>query len=110
ISPEKRQELLSQLKSLQSKLTELQGESPLILPSVDAQAVAGVVASWTGIPVGKMVKDEVESVLKLANTLEQRVVGQTHALNAIAQRVRTSRAGLDNPTRPVGVFMLVGPS
>src|SRR5689334_14842605 len=107
---QRRQQLLVQLKSLQTKLAELQGESSLILPSVDAQAVACGVASWRGIRVGKMGKDAIETALKLANTLEQRVVGQSHALNAIAQRVRTSRAGLDNPSRPVGVFMLVGPS
>src|SRR6185295_14906926 len=91
-------------------LRERQGDSPLIFPAVDANAVASVVADWTGIPVGRMVKDEIASVLTLADTLEKRVIGQRHALDAIAQRVQTSRARLDNPNRPVGVFMLAGPS
>lgn len=110
LSEEEKQKLLTELQGLQGKLAALQGESPLILPSVDAQAVASVVADWTGIPVGRMVKNEIESVLKLADTLEQRVIGQRHALDTIAKRIRTSRAGLDNPSRPVGVFMLAGPS
>jgi type VI secretion system protein VasG len=105
-----RQELLDQLKTLQEQLVEIQKENPLILPSVDGQAVASVVADWTGIPVGRMVKNEIEAVLTLADTMEKRVVGQRHALTAIARRIRTSRAGLDNPNRPIGVFMLVGPS
>jgi type VI secretion system protein VasG len=110
LSPDQRARLLQDLKGLQSQLSEMQGESPLILPSVDAQAVASVVADWTGIPVGRMVKNEVEAVLRLADTLEQRVIGQRHALEAIGKRIRTSRAQLDNPARPVGVFLLVGPS
>ncbi len=107
---ESSEKLLAQLRELQSKLTELQGERPLILPSVDAQAVASVVADWTGIPVGRMVKNEVEAVLKLGDTLNERVVGQRHALDMIARRVQTSRARLDNPNKPIGVFMLCGPS
>jgi type VI secretion system protein VasG len=103
-------ELRSGLKELQRRLTGLQGELPLILPSVDAQAVSSVVADWTGIPVGRMVSNEIETVLKLADTLERRVVGQRDALDTIARRIHTSRARLDNPDRPVGVFMLVGPS
>lgn len=101
---------LAELKDLQAKLTVLQGESPLILPSVDAQAVAAVVADWTGIPVGRMVKNEIEAVLKLADAMEKRVIGQRHALDIIGARVRTARAALDNPKKPVGVFLLVGPS
>jgi type VI secretion system protein VasG len=107
---ESSEQLLAKLRELQSKLTELQGESPLILPSVDAQAVASVVADWTGIPVGRMVKNEVEAVLKLGDTLNERVIGQRHALDMIARRVQTSRARLDNPNKPIGVFMLCGPS
>lgn len=105
-----RAELLPELKQLQEKLTELQGEEPLILPSVDEQAVASVVADWTGIPVGRMVKDEIETVLQLANLLNERVIGQKHALDMVAKRIQTSRAQLDNPNKPIGVFMLVGPS
>jgi type VI secretion system protein VasG len=88
----------------------LQGDSPLILPTVDEQAVASVVQDWTGVPVGRMVKNEVESVLRLADTLNQRVIGQKHALDMIARRIQTSRARLDNPNKPIGVFMLCGTS
>ncbi|HYE34301.1 type VI secretion system ATPase TssH [Methylocaldum sp.] len=102
--------LLAELKDLQSELHTLQGEHPLILPTVDAQAVASVVQDWTGIPVGRMVKNEIETVLKLADTLEQRIIGQRHALEMIAKRIQTSRAGLDNPNKPIGVFMLAGTS
>ena len=88
----------------------LQGENPLILPSVDRQAVASVLADWTGIPVGRMVKNEIQALLSLADSLEKRVIGQRHALDAIARRIQTSRAGLDNPSKPIGVFLLTGPS
>jgi type VI secretion system protein VasG len=107
---EGRQTLLKELRSLQAKLAELQGENPLILPSVDEQAVSSVVADWTGIPVGRMVKNEIEAVLHLADALEKRVIGQRHALDTIAKRIQTSRAGVVDPRRPIGVFMLVGPS
>ena len=93
-----------------TKLAALQGDAPLILPTVDEQAVASVVQDWTGIPVGRMVKNEIETVLKLADTLNQRVIGQEHALEMIAKRIQTSRAGLDNPSKPIGVFMLCGTS
>jgi type VI secretion system protein VasG len=105
-----REQLLEELKALQAKLHELQGETPLILPSVDAQAVASVVGDWTGIPVGRMVKNEIETILHLADNLEQRIIGQRHALDMIARRIQTSRAGLDNPNKPIGVFMLAGTS
>ena len=110
LSPEERERLLNDLKKRQEKLRKFQGESPLIFPSVDANAVAGVVADWTGIPVGRMVKNEIEQVLNLADILERRVIGQRYALEVIARRIQTSRARLDNPNRPVGVFLLVGPS
>ena len=102
--------LLEQLRNLERNLAALQGEKPLILPSVDRQAVASVLADWTGIPVGRMVKNEIEAVLSLADSMEKRVVGQRHALDAIARRIQTSRAGLDNPNKPIGVFLLTGPS
>jgi len=105
-----RQERLAQLKLLETELAGLQGEDPLIFPTVDAQAVAAVVAEWTGIPTGRMVKNEIESVLKLAEHLGRRVIGQGHALEMIARRVETARAGLENPNKPIGVFMLAGPS
>jgi type VI secretion system protein VasG len=110
LTPEERQARLAELRGLQSKLSALQGESPLILPSVDEVAVASVVQDWTGVPVGRMVKNEIEAVLKLAETLNQRVIGQRHALEMIAKRIQTSRAKLDNPNKPIGVFMLCGPS
>ena len=102
--------MLKELSELQGKLATMQGDTPLILPAVDAQAVASVVADWTGIPVGRMVKNEVEAILKIADTLNQRVIGQRHGLDMIAKRIQTSRAKLDNPNKPIGVFMLVGPS
>jgi type VI secretion system protein VasG len=81
-----------------------------MLPSVDEHAVASVVQDWTGVPVGRMVRNEIESVLNLADTLNQRVIGQRHALEIIARRIQTSRARLDNPNKPIGVFLLCGPS
>ena len=110
MTPEERQTLLGELADLQGKLSALQGESPLILPSVDEQAVGSVVQDWTGVPVGRMVKNEIETVLNLAHALNQRVIGQRHGLDMIAKRIQTSRAKLDNPNKPIGVFMLCGPS
>ena len=110
LSPAERAALLAELNGLQLQLTELQGDRPLILPLVDEQAVAGVVQDWTGVPVGRMVKNEVKAVLKLADTMNERVIGQKHALKMIARRIQTSRASLDNPNKPIGVFMLCGPS
>jgi len=105
-----RKELLKQVKKLQGQLGKLQGERPLILPCVDAKVVSSVVADWTGIPVGGMVKDEIEAILRLEDKLRQRVIGQDHALAAIAKRIRTSRAGIENPNRPIAVMFLAGPS
>jgi len=109
-SDEERAAFLVELKELQEKLIVTQGESPLILPTVDAQAVASVVQDWTGIPVGKMVKNEVETVLNLPQVMAERIIGQDHALEMIAKRIQTSRANMDNPNKPVGVFMLAGTS
>jgi len=95
---------------LLGQLRELQGEEPLVQPVVSSQAVAEVVAGWTGIPVGKMVLNEIKAVLTLEDKLKERVIGQDHALTALAQRIRTARASLTDPRRPIGVFMLVGPS
>ena len=110
LTESERAEALAQLRTLQSELAEAQGESPLILVSVDEQAVAKVVGDWTGIPVGRMVKNEIQAVLRLKDTLTERVVGQDHAMEMIARRIQTSRAGLENPNKPIGVFMLCGPS
>ena len=101
---------LAALQVAQDQLAALQGETPLIMPSVDAQAVASVVSDWTGIPVGRMVKNELENILRLGETLGQRVIGQQHGLDMIAKRIQTSRARLDNPNKPIGVFMLCGTS
>lgn len=104
------QVLRTRLVELQQHLSQLQGEAPLILPTVDYQAVASVVADWTGIPVGRMARNEVETVLNLDSLLAKRIIGQDHALKMIAKRIQTSRAGLDNPNKPIGVFMLAGTS
>ena len=103
-------QLRAELAQAQEELAQRQGEQALIYPAVDAAAVASVVADWTGIPVGRMVRDEAQSVLRLADTLEQRVIGQRHGLESIARRIQTSRARLTDPNKPVGVFLLCGPS
>jgi type VI secretion system protein VasG len=100
----------AELKRLMAELKELQGENPLMQPVVNGQSVAEVISGWTGIPIGKMVADEINAVLNLSSTLRERVLGQDHALEAISQRIRTSRAGLTDPKRPIGVFLLVGTS
>jgi type VI secretion system protein VasG len=105
-----RQALLAELATVQDQLAALQGDTPLILPSVDYQAVAAVVGDWTGIPVGRMARNEIETILKVGSLLAQRVIGQDHAMEMIAKRIQTSRAGLDNPSKPIGVFMLAGTS
>jgi type VI secretion system protein VasG len=110
LSDEERAARKAELRQVQLELDALQGEHPLILPTVDQQAVASVVADWTGIPVGRMAANEIETVLHLAEHLAERVIGQDHAMQAIAKRIQTSRAGLDNPGKPIGVFMLAGPS
>ncbi|MEX0446688.1 type VI secretion system ATPase TssH [Xenorhabdus sp. SGI246] len=102
--------LHTELTELQQQLKTLQGEEPLIFAAVDSNVVSAVVSDWTGIPLSRMMKDEIEAVLQLADTLSQRVIGQYHALEIIAKRVRTSRAKLDDPNKPVGVFLLCGPS
>jgi type VI secretion system protein VasG len=100
----------AQLQTQLASLRELQGETPMVPVQVDGHVVAEIVAGWTGIPLGKMVKDEIKTVLRLKETLEERVLGQSHAMEAVAQRVRTSRANLDDPNKPKGVFLFVGPS
>ncbi len=110
VSDDERRSLLSELHEQQTRLATLQGDAPLVLPTVDEQAVGSVVQDWTGIPVGRMVRNEVDAVLRLAETLNQRVIGQKHALDMIASRIQTSRAKLDNPNKPIGVFMLCGTS
>ncbi|PKO48430.1 MAG: type VI secretion system ATPase TssH [Betaproteobacteria bacterium HGW-Betaproteobacteria-4] len=100
----------SELDKALLRLRELQGESPMVPLQVDGHVVAEIIAAWTGIPLGKMVKDEINTVLNLKPLLKERVIGQDHALEAVAQRVRTARANLEDPNKPKGVFMFVGPS
>ena len=100
----------AQLAELQQQLRALQGEAPLVPAFVDAQVIAEIVSAWTGIPLGRMVNDEIRTVLELQPLLAERVIGQDHALHAIAQRVRTARAGLEDPNKPKGVFLFIGPS
>lgn len=102
--------LKAELKKANEELKQIQGDDPLMQPVVNGQTVAEVISGWTGIPIGKMVADEINAVLNLAVTLRERVLGQDHALDAISQRIRTSRAGLTDPKRPIGVFLLVGTS
>ncbi len=103
-------ELREELNKLNAELKTVQGETPLMQPVVTSQTIAEVISGWTGIPVGKMVSDEIQAILKLQETLKERVIGQDHALGAIAERIKTSRAGLTDPKRPIGVFLLVGTS
>jgi type VI secretion system protein VasG len=102
--------LRAEMAELSAELERVQGEQPLMHVCCDGQAVAQVISGWTGIPVGRMVKDEISTVMRLDALLEERVIGQTHALKAIAQRIQTARASLDDPGKPIGVFLLVGTS
>ncbi len=110
MSEEDRQRIRDELRSREAELKQLQGEAPLIHVCVDAQAVAETVSAWTGIPLGRMVADEVKTVLNLKDLMEQSIIGQSHALNLIAQSIRTSRANLSDPRTPIGVFLLAGTS
>ena len=99
-----------ELAEANGKLKAIQGETPLLHPCVDGQAIAEVVANWTGIPVGRMVSNEIRAVLTLNERMAERIVGQPHALDTIAQAIRTSRAKLTDPRKPIGVFLMVGTS
>ncbi|MER3417074.1 MAG: type VI secretion system ATPase TssH [Gemmataceae bacterium] len=110
MTPQEEEDYRRRLADLRQQLARLQGDQPMILPVVDGQAVADVVSAWTGIPIGKMVLDEIRTVMALKEKLEERIVGQAHALEAIARRIQTARAGLSDPRRPIGVFLMVGPS
>jgi type VI secretion system protein VasG len=105
-----RERLKTDLLADQTKLASLQGERPLLQVSVDAQAVAQVIANWTGIPLGRMVSNEIQTVLNLKNLMAERIIGQPDALEAIAEAMRTSRAKLTDPRKPTGVFLMVGTS
>ncbi|MGD0106800.1 MAG: type VI secretion system ATPase TssH [Rhodopila sp.] len=103
-------QLRGQLVEATDALRAMQGDEPLIHPVVDGQAVAEVVAGWTGIPTGRMQSNEIRTVMQLKELMERRIVGQSHALEAVAQSIRTSRAGLTDPRKPIGVFLMVGTS
>jgi type VI secretion system protein VasG len=105
-----RERLRAELAEERAKLAALQGERPLLQPSVDGQAVAQIISNWTGIPLGRMVADEVNTVLRLKDLMAERIIGQPAALGAIAEAVRTSRAKLTDPRKPTGVFLMVGTS
>jgi type VI secretion system protein VasG len=102
--------LREQLSSLTKDLRKIQGETPLVPVFVDADLIGQVISGWTGIPVGKMMRDDMQTALQLEEHLGRRVIGQTHALEIISHRIRTSKAGIEDPNKPVGVFLLVGPS
>jgi type VI secretion system protein VasG len=102
--------LKQELERLNAELKTLQGETPLMQACVNSQTVAEVISGWTGVPVGKMLSDEIQTVLALEERLKQRIMGQDHALTAISRRIRTSRASLTDPRKPIGVFLFVGPS
>jgi len=110
LSPQEIGKLREEMSGLNAELANSQGETPLMQVCVDAQTVAEVISGWTGIPAGKMMTDEIHTVLALHQRLGERVIGQDHALVSIGQRIRTARANLTDPRRPIGVFMLVGPS
>ena len=102
--------LRAELEKTSGELSDLQGENPLVPVCVDAELVSQVISGWTGIPVGKMLSDEVSTALSLEVHLGARIIGQDHALEFVAHRIRTSKAGIEDPNKPVGVFLLVGPS
>src|SRR5262249_26903891 len=109
-APVDEKQLRQQLSEAMAALKAVQAEESLVHPHVDASAVASVIADWTGIPIGKMVRDEIASILQIEENLKKRVVGQDHALATIAQKLRASKSGLGNPGQPMGVFLCVGPS
>ena len=102
--------LQTRLSELESTLSEIRGEQPLVQAEVNAAVVASIVANWTGIPVGQVLKDDVSTVMELPQRLSERVIGQQYALTCLSQSIQTARAGLADPQKPFGVFMLVGPS
>ncbi len=100
----------AELKELETEFKQRQGDEPLIQITVDSNTVSAVISGWTGIPTGKMLSDEIDTVLNLSDRLKQRIIGQDHGLDAIEQVIQTAHAGIEDPSKPTGVFMLVGPS
>ena len=103
-------ELRAELGELRTQLAEIQGEEPLVHADVDGSIAAQVVADWTGIPMGNMLKDEADVLLNLEKLMEERIMGQSHAIKEVADVIRASKAGIGNPDSPIGVFLFVGPS
>ncbi len=110
LTDEQMAELRTDFGELNEELAAMQGETPLMSSCVDKQMIGEVVSGWTGIPVGRMVADEIKTVLQLKELMESRIIGQSHALHAITQSIQSSRADLTDPQKPIGVFLLVGPS
>ena len=110
LSGEELATLKKELERLKGELTTIQGEEPLLHVFVDSNTIAQVISGWTGIPVGRMMADQIQTILKLKDLLSERVIGQGHALEAVTRRIQTSRASMDDPNKPIGVFLLVGPS
>jgi type VI secretion system protein VasG len=110
VAPEEAANLRGELQALTDELVAVQGETPMIPVTVDADLVGQVISGWTGIPVGKMMRDDLSTALQMEHLLQKRIIGQDHAMEIISHRVRTSKAGIEDPQKPVGVFLLVGPS
>lgn len=110
MTDEQRGKIKTEVRKLQAQLLDMQGETPLVHVCCDSNAIAETVGAWTGIPVGRMVSNEIQTVLKLKDLMEESVVGQSHALDQIAQSIRTSRARIEDPNRPIGIFLLAGTS
>lgn len=110
VTAEEEADLKAALDAAIVKMADAHGDEPMVFGVVDSDAIASVIGDWTGIPLGRMIKNEIQAVLTIADKLKERVVGQDYAMDAIAKRIKTSRAKLDNPNKPVGVFMLCGPS
>lgn len=108
--PAEAQMSVQKLAELNQTLADINADERMVFAHVDEQAVASVVSAWTGVPVGRMVRDEIQSILNLSETLNKRVIGQNHGIGMITRRIETNRAKLDNPNKPIGVFMLCGPS
>lgn len=99
-----------EIAALREELSNVQGQNPLVFERVNAQIINEIISDWTGIPVGNMVNDEIKQILSLESKLAERVMGQDSALHQLVQGIKTSKAKLDDPNKPQGVFMLVGPS
>lgn len=107
---EEQPELKQKISDLRTELAQLQGQNPLVFERVTSQIVNEIISDWTGIPVGNMVNDEIKQILTLEDKLAERVMGQDYALHQLVQGIKTSKAKLEDPNKPQGVFMLVGPS